>query len=355
MFTRVFDFERKKIDIFRMSLAAISSDPVTGKSPLRVVVVLLPESSIMSLACVLDPMRAANRAAARRLFDWTIKSPKGEPALLTAGISIPVEGAFTGQESGDLLVVIGGFNLDRHAGRGFTMRLQSAARRFSCVAGIESGCWLLARSGLVNDRAATAHWEELEDFAAMFPDVRVRADRFVAEGKFWTSGGASPTFDMMLHLTRQHFGAAVALDVASIFVYDETHAPTDAQPVISLGRMQRQSPELSEALRLMEKTIERPLSLHAISRKLGYSRRKLDQLFLRGLETAPGRYYLRLRLQAAQRLVVDTDLPVSEIALRSGFESLSAFSRSFRNEYGRSPLKMRQTKMRVPRDGRAAW
>ncbi|MDQ0320242.1 transcriptional regulator GlxA family with amidase domain [Pararhizobium capsulatum DSM 1112] len=274
---------------------------------------------------------------------------------MTAGIDVPVEGAFTGQERGDLLIVIGGFNLDRNAGRGFIARLQTASRRFACVAGIESGCWLLARSGLVDGRPATAHWEEIEDFTARFPDVQVQADRFVAQGKFWTSGGASPTFDMMLHLIRQHFGAAVALDVASIFVYDEIHAATDAQPVISLGRMQHQAPDLAQAIRLMEKTIDRPLSLDVLARKLGYSRRKLDMLFSRGLETSPGRYYLRLRLQAAQRLIIDTDLAVSEISLRSGFDSLSAFSRSFRGHYGQSPLKLRLTKQRIPRDGRAAW
>ncbi len=338
-------------------MSSVSSPPRTHSlaEPLNVLVVLLPESSLMSMACVLDPMRAANRSTGRPLFRWTIKSASGEPPLLTAGIAVPVDGAFTGQERGDLLLIIGGFNLDRHAGRGFAARLQAAARRFSCVAGVESGCWLLARSGLVDGRPATAHWEEVEDFAARFPNVQVQSDRFVAQGKFWTSGGASPTFDMMLHLIRQHFGAAVALDVASIFVYDETHAATDAQPVISLGRMARQAPELAEAIRLMERTIEQPLSLDVLAGKLGLSRRKLDGLFSRGLETSPGRYYLRLRLQAAQRLIVDTDLPVSEVALRSGFDSLSAFSRSFRGQYGQSPLKLRLTKQRIPRDGRAAW
>lgn len=323
--------------------------------PLEILVVVLAESSLMSLACVLDPMRVANRVAAQNLFHWTIKSPDGAPALLTSGIEIPVDGAFSGRESGDMLIVIGGFNLDRHIGRGFPARLQTAARRFSYVAGIESGCWLLARAGLVDGRPATAHWEELEDFAARFPEVQVRADRFVAEGRMWTSGGASPTFDMMLHMIRRNFGATTALDVASIFVYDETHAASDAQPAVSLGRMQHQAPELADAIRLMERTIDRPLSLDVLARRLGHSRRKLDLLFSQGLETSPGRYYLRLRLQAAQRLIVDTDLPVSEVALRSGFDSLSAFSRSFRGLYGASPLKLRLVKRRIPVDGRPAW
>jgi transcriptional regulator GlxA family with amidase domain len=311
-----------------------------------VVIVVLPESSIMSLASVLDPMRAANRVAGKALFRWRILSPDGEPVLLTCGVSIAVDGVFSARAAGDFLLVIGGFNLERHAGKTFIAALQACARHFAVVAGIESGCWLLARSGLVNGRSATAHWEELEDFALTFPDVSVKADRFVTDGKFWTSGGASPTFDMMLHMIRQRFGSAVALDVASIFVYDETHAASDAQPLVSLGRMEALDPDLARAIRLMERTLDRPLSIAALALRAGQSRRKLETRFAKALGISPGSYYLRLRLQAAHRLVSDTELSVRDVALRSGFDSLSAFSRAFKHQYGESPLKLRRGKGR---------
>lgn len=308
---------------------------------LDVTIVLLPESSIMSLASVLDPMRAANRVVPEPVFRWQILSPHGEPVLLTCGVEIRVDGDFADVTSGDALMLIAGFNQDRHADRAFVARLKKIARRFGVVAGIESGCWLLARSGLLDGRDATAHWEELEDFAAAFPALNVRADRFVTDGPLWTSGGASPTFDMMLHLVRERFGSAVALDVASVFVYDQTHAATDAQPLVSLGRLGEREPELAAAIRLMERTIDRPLTIAALARRLGFSTRKLETLFTSGLGTAPGRYYLRLRLTAAQRMVRDTPLSMQEVALRSGFDSLSAFSRAFRNHFGASPLKLR--------------
>lgn len=307
----------------------------------KVVVVVLPESSIMSLASVLDPMRAANRVAGRTLFDWKILSPDGAPVLLTCGVVIAVDGAFSVRAQGDCLLIIGGFNLDRHAPKPFIASLQAGARNFSIVAGIESGCWLLARCGLVNGRAATAHWEELEDFALAFPDVSVKADRFVTDGKFWTSGGASPTFDMMLHMIRQRFGSSVALDVASIFVYDETHAATDAQPLVSLGRMEALDPDLARAIRLMERTLDTPLSMAALALRAGQSQRKLEMRFARALGISPASYYLRLRLQMAQRLVGDTQLSIREVALRCGFDSLSSFSRAFKRQYGGSPMKLR--------------
>ncbi len=331
-----FDIKRRKFDISRMSLLKNSDCAV------QVVIIVLPESSIMSLASVLDPMRAANRVAGKILFDWKILSPDGEPVLLTCGVLIAVDGMFSAREQGDCLLIIGGFNLDRHAQKPFIAGLQAAARHFSTVAGIESGCWLLARCGLVNGRSATAHWEELEDFALAFPDVSVRADRFVTDGKFWTSGGASPTFDMMLHLIRQRFGSSIALDVASIFVYDETHAATDAQPLVSLGRMEALDPQLAQAIRLMERTLERPLSITALALRAGQSQRQLEMRFARSLGVSPARYYLRLRLQTAHRLVSDTQLSIREIALRCGFDSLSSFSRAFKRQYGDNPMKLRR-------------
>ncbi|KSV81946.1 AraC family transcriptional regulator [Sinorhizobium fredii USDA 205] len=324
-----------KFDIMRMTANAEKS------SPIEVVVVVLPESSIMSLASVLDPMRAANRVAGRPVFRWRLLSADGEAVTLTCDIPIPVDGRFSPPLDGDLLLVIGGFNLYRHAGKRFLAALQECARHFDIVAGIESGCWLLGRSGLLNGRKATAHWEELEDFSQAFPGLTVIGDRFVTDGKYWTSGGASPTFDMMLHLITERLGPALALDVASIFVYDQMHSPTDVQPFVSLGRIEARDPELAGAIRLMERTLERPMTVAALARRLAISQRKLELLFARALSISPGAYYLRLRLQVAHRLVRDSGIPMRDIALRCGFDSLSAFSRAYRREYGASPLKMR--------------
>ena len=63
----------------------------------------------------------------------------------------------------------------------------------------------------------------------------------------------------MLHLVRSRLGMAVALDVASVFIYDQARAATDAQPLVSLGRLDGYDPRLAQAIRLMESHIDRPL------------------------------------------------------------------------------------------------
>src|SRR3546814_7764172 len=66
--------------------------------PLQVTLLLLSDSSMMSLASTLDPMRAANRVARRPLFAWRIVTPDGAPAALTCGVPVPAEGRFRSEE-----------------------------------------------------------------------------------------------------------------------------------------------------------------------------------------------------------------------------------------------------------------
>lgn len=308
----------------------------------KAVFLVLPGSSLMNVAAAIDPLRAANRLSREKLFDWRVLSPDGGPPELSCGIRFEVDGPFEPSESGQLLVVIAGFNHQTHTSDRLVKGLRQAARNFELVVAIEAGTWLLARAGIVTTGQVTTHWEDLELLSQAHPDLDVRNDRYVAGERVWTCGGASPALDMMLHYIRSRHGPALALDVASVFVYDESHLPTDAQPLISLGRLSEVEPRVSASVRLMEKTIDNPLPVSAIARRTGLSTKRLETLFVRHLGETPGRYYLRLRLQAARKMVLDTALSMQEIAIRTGFSSQSALSRSFRLRYGTSPSSLRR-------------
>ncbi len=297
---------------------------------------------MMTFASALDPLRAANRLGVESEFEWKIVSPDGKPVALTSGIDVQVSGALTGSEQGDLLIVIAAFHSDDHADRSTIRRLRNAAAGFKTVFGVEAGSWLLARAKIASNHAITTHWEDNEDLQAAFPALDVRKDRYVIDRKIWTAGGASPTLDMMLHYIRTYKRASLALDVASVFIYDEAHSATDAQPRISMGRLERFEPRLAVAVRLMESAVEEPLSTAAIAAASNVSSKTLEKLCREHLGETPGSYYRRLRLQAARKLVIDTRLSIQDIGIRCGFNSQSTFSRSFSKEYGYSPLTLRK-------------
>jgi len=312
-------------------------------TPLSVTLLVFSGSSIMSVASTIDPLRAANRITGEASFSWRIVTVDGEPAVTTSGVPVPPVARFDAAETGDVLVVIAGFGVAGHARHPVLSTLRRAVTRCRAFGGVESGSWLLGHAGLLDGRRATTHWEDLEDFASAFPAVDVRPDRYVIDGPVFTTGGASPTFDLMLHLVRSRLGMAAALDVASVFIYDEAHASSDAQPLVSAGRLDGYDPRLGLAIRMMEAHIDTPLTIAAIARRAGVTARTLEKLFAQAVGESPGRYYLRLRLSAARRLVTDTGTDMAMIAERTGFSSPATFSRAFRSAFKLPPARMRKS------------
>jgi transcriptional regulator GlxA family with amidase domain len=91
----------------------------------------------------------------------------------------------------------------------------------------------------------------------------------------------------------------------------------------------------------MEQTIEQPLPVAAIAKRVGVSSNTLESVFKKHVGMTPGRFYLNLRLKAANRMVQDSNLSLREIAVRSGFNSLSAFSRAYGQSFGKSAREVR--------------
>ena len=249
------------------------------RAPIKVTILVFSGASIMCVASAVDPLRAANRICGETMFDWTTVSVDGTAPVTTSGLPVAVSGAFDASDETDMLIVIGGFGTRYEGTPALNAGLRRVARQARAVGGVEAGSWLLGHAGLLEGRAATTHWEDMEDFAAAFPGADVRPDRYVIDGPVFTTGGASPTFDLMLHLVRSRLGMAVALDVASVFIYDQARAATDAQPLVSLGRLEGYHPRLAQAIRLMEAHIDQPLTVSAIARRAGVTARALELIF----------------------------------------------------------------------------
>jgi transcriptional regulator GlxA family with amidase domain len=308
-----------------------------SEEKLRVTLLVLPESSMMSLASVLDTMRVANRLAGRELFEWKIATLNGKPARLTCDLLVEPDTRLEAGSGGDVLIIIASFNQQQHAGPVHLKLIKRLARNFSLVGGIEAGSWILARCGLLEQRTATTHREDLEDFATHFPGIDLKPDRFVIDGKLFTTGGASPTFDFMLYLIRRRYGYPLAMEVSSVFIYDGARSATDIQPLVSLGMLESDEPRVAAAIHVMEQHIDDTLSITQVAAQVELSVRMLEYLFKQALDLSPAAYYRRLRLQTARRMVVDTRLNLQEIAIRTGFNSLSSFSRRFKIHYQQTP------------------
>lgn len=310
-------------------------DPAT--EPLDLDILVMPESTLILVASVIEPLRAANRILGARQYRWRIVSPDGDPVTTTSGIPIPVDGAFQSGDSTAPLFVIASYGWEAVTTASVRRKLALAGRSRQAIIGVEAGSWLLGAAGLLNGRRATTHWEDFEAFESRFPDIDLVRDTYVVDGKRITTGGSLPTLDLMLEIIRKRQGYSLALEVSRLFIYDPGSPRDPRFETPSVSNLRALDARVADAVSLMENAIDAPLPLKRIAKRVGVTTRHLRTLFQKCLGVGPHTHYLALRLNCARRLVIETRMPIAEIAAASGFNSAPAFARSYRSRYGENP------------------
>lgn len=95
-------------------------------------------------------------------------------------------------------------------------------------------------------------------------------------------------------------------------------------------------------------------SLVHIAERLGVSDRHLRRIFQTEHGVTPLQYLQTRRLLLAKQLLTDTRLPVAQVALASGFNSLRRFNAAFAENYRMSPSRLRGEADEAPFDSTAA-
>ncbi len=85
------------------------------------------------------------------------------------------------------------------------------------------------------------------------------------------------------------------------------------------------------------------ITVENVAAHVGIDRTYLYKLFLKYEDCAPSKHIWNIRLDMAARKLREEDLPLSEVALSSGFGDVSHFYKAFYAKYKLSPKKYRQT------------
>ena len=122
----------------------------------------------------------------------------------------------------------------------------------------------------------------------------------------------------------------------------ETKATALASQVPARPRTTAESMQLARVLDLLHKRFAETIRIEDLCSAGHISERSLHRLFLRHLGENVTDYLGRLRIGRACMLLMETELPVSAIALEAGFANLSNFNRRFREARNMTPKAFRQ-------------
>jgi AraC family transcriptional regulator, glycine betaine-responsive activator len=318
----------------------LESSPVLRSC--KYVFLTLPNYSLIALANALEPLRMANRMVGRDVYEWSVVSMDGDSTQASCGLSLSPTGALDKLHQADIVFVCGGVNVREAVSPGLLTMLRRLADRQTALGALCTGGYALAKAGLLDHYNATIHWENLSALREEFPRVKLSDQLFsIDNDRFTCSGGTAP-LDLMCTLIERKLGPKVSQRVSEQFIVERVRKDTDRQYVPLRAQIGVSHRGLIRVAHLMEQNIEKPLSLEAIAKSSGLSRRQIERLFKRDLNCVPKRYYLEMRLRRARELLLQTAMPITDITAACGFQSPPHFSKCYRNQFGYPPSAERK-------------
>lgn len=309
---------------------------------------LVDDFTILPFTAAIEALRIANRMLGYQAYKWRIASADGEKVASSSGIEIAVSTSLaqerrmlTGADRPSMAIICSGINVESFNNRAVHAWLREAYNRNVQVGSLCTGAHILAQAGLLNGKRCAIHWENLPGFSEAFPEVEVYADLYEVDGNIHTCAGGTASLDMMLNLIGQDFDENLVNRICEQALTDRVREQSDRQRLPLRARLGVQNSKVLSIIELMEKHLSEPLSLLEIADDAGLSRRQIERLFRQEMGRSPARYYLEIRLERARHLLVQSTLPVVEVAVACGFVSASHFSKCYREIYNRSPQQER--------------
>jgi AraC family carnitine catabolism transcriptional activator len=310
-------------------------------------ILLLPQFSNLGLALVIEPLAIANWLAGASIYEWVLLSVDGHPVRATNGMLTPTESIRDERRRLSTIFVIASFEAKLHSkDRRIKTWLQRQSIFGAQIAGIEMGTELLAAAGLLDGHNAAVHWDNFEGFQEAYPRVRATTKFYTIEPRLMTCAGATAVADMMSAWMAQDHGSVFTEEISQHLLQPRLRRSSEDQTAVT--EVGVADGAVAEAIRLMQKSINSPLSCERIAAGVGLSRRQLERQFRHHMSIAPLKYYINLRVSTAHKLLQQTDLSVSQVAVATGFDTLEHFSRIYKSKFGRPPSRDRSQSLDAP-------
>jgi len=219
--------------------------------------------------------------------------------------------------------------------------IQDQFRSGAEIASFCTGAFLFASTGILNGKSATTHVDVCGAFATSFPSVLVKPDQTViADGKCFTSGGSTSTFQLLVLLVQKFCGNDIAVRIAKIFAIDldrytqsyfSTFRPNYTHNDDLVMRVQRE----------IETNYYDINSIDDVIKDLPASRRNFVRRFKKVTGIPPIEYLQHIRIETAKRQLEQTNHSIAEIIFDTGYADPKSFRKIFHKFVGMKPMEYR--------------
>lgn len=210
------------------------------------------------------------------------------------------------------------------------------------IASFCTGTFLFGASGLLNGKLATTHIDACARFSVAFPAVNLKPEHVVTEdGRFYTSGGSTSTFHLLLRLVQKYCGNEMVIRLAKIFAID-----LDRYSQSYFGTFMPSRNHKDDLVKKVQENLETRFheigSLEDIMKDIPSSRRNFVRRFKLATGIPPIEYLQNVRIESAKKQLEQTNQNINEIIDRTGYSDPKSFRKVFNKLVGMTPMEYRE-------------
>lgn len=319
------------------------------ETTMKHVTILALEKSVSSgVLIAYDLFRMAELTRPKQtepLFQVRLVTENGQKISPNGVVTITPHSSIADAGRPDLILVpSGGFSLKGLSGysRNLTAWLRSMYDQGVDIAGMCTGAFLLAESGILSGKTATTHWAYADLFRERFPDVILTSEAIITrDGHVYCSGGGSAGLDLMLYLIEKYHGPDCARRCAAMMVLDRGR---DAQTPYKEAPFEKSHADelILKAQIYMENRLSDNLLLSDVASHAGMSLRNFKRRFKNATGESPLIYLQRLRMEKAKHILESRNPRIEDLATTVGYEDIGFFRKLFTRYTGVSPSDYRK-------------
>lgn len=324
-----------------MASSSNKSKAKMANGALNIVILVPPQAQPLDVTGPLAAFREAHRQTQGEVrYGVKLMSMTGRRTLEIDGMTLVADLSLDdGHVEADTLLVAG--THDYHQARGMpqvSRWLNQMAPKVRRLGSVCTGAFFLAEAGLLKGHRATTHWQQADELASLYPDANVEPDAiYVQDGNLCTSAGITAGIDMALKLIEDDHGRELALKIARRLVVFLRRPGGQSQYSTHLAAQVSDESRIQSILHWILEHLEQDLSLPRLAEKGAMSVRSLSRFFREETGTTPGDFVESARVEAAQRLLEDSQMPLQKIAAQCGFTNVDLMRRAFLRKIGIGP------------------
>ncbi|KII28346.1 transcriptional regulator [Pseudomonas fluorescens] len=221
--------------------------------------------------------------------------------------------------------------------------LKEASTKVRRTASVCSGTFLLAQAGLLDGRRAATHWAMCGMLKDRYPAIEVDNDAiFVKQDSVWTSAGVSAGIDLALALVEEDGGRELALLVAREMVVFLKRPGGQAQYSQLLQSQTDEGAAFDDLHLWITQNLDGAnLTVETLAQQVQMSPRNFARVYKLKTGRTPAKAVEVLRVEAARRLLEDSERNIDQISRLCGFGDEERMRLTFQRNLGVSPRDYR--------------